>query len=46
MSHNLKIWERISKRRLRDEQYGFMPGRRTADAIFAVRQCLEKREIV
>ena len=44
MSHTMKIWERIIDRRLReettigDEQFGFMPGRGTTDAIFAVRQ--------
>ena len=44
MSHTMKIWERITDRRLReettigDEQFGFMPGRGTTDAIFAVRQ--------
>ena len=39
----LKIWESINERRLyRDEQYGFMPGRGTADAIFVVRQRMEK----
>ena len=48
MSHSMKIWERIIDRRLRekttigDEKFGFMPGRRTTDAIFAVRQLMEK----
>ena len=48
MSHTTKIWERIIDRRLReettigDEQFGFMPGRGTTDAIFAVRQLMEK----
>ena len=48
MSHNMKILERIIERRRReettigDEQVGFMPGRGTADAIFAVRQLMEK----
>ena len=46
MSHTMKIWERIIDRRLReettigDEQFGFMPGRGTTDAIFAVRQLM------
>ena len=46
MSHTTKIWERIIDRRLReetiigDEQFGFMPGRGTTDAIFAVRQLI------
>ena len=48
MSHTMKIWERIIDRRLReettigDEPFGFMPGRGTTDAIFAVRQLMEK----
>ena len=48
MSHTMKIWERIIDRRLReettigDEQFGFRPGRGTTDAIFAVRQLMEK----
>ena len=48
MSHTMKIWERIIDRRLREEtpigdvQFGFMPGRGTTDAIFTVRQLVEK----
>ena len=48
MSHTMKILERIIDRRLRDEttigdeQFGFMPGRGTTNAIFAVRQLMEK----
>ena len=48
MSHTMKIYERILERRVRgetlvgDEQFGFMPGRSTTDAIFALRQMLEK----
>ena len=50
MSHtiSMKIWEKIIDRRLReettigDEQFGFMPGRGRTDAIFAVRQFMEK----
>ena len=48
MSHTMKIWERIIDRRLReettigDEQFGFMPGRGTTYAIFAVRKRIEK----
>ena len=44
----MKILERIIERRLRqetsigDEQVGFMPGMETTDAIFAVRQLMEK----
>ena len=48
ISHTMKIWERIIDRRLReethigDEQSGCMPCRATTDAIFAVRQLMEK----
>ena len=48
MSYTMKIWERIIDRRLREEttigdtQFGFMPGRGTTDAMFAVRQLMEK----
>ena len=44
----MKIYERILDRRVRgetlkgDEQFGFMPGRSTTDAMFALRQLLEK----
>ena len=34
--------EKTNERRLRDEHSRFMSGRRTADAIFAVRQRMEK----
>jgi hypothetical protein len=46
--HTMKVWERIIERRLRaetsisEEQFGFMPGRSTTDALFALRQLLEK----
>ena len=48
ISHTMKIWEKIIERRLREEttigdaQFGFMPGRGTVDAIFALRQMMEK----
>ncbi|KAI5746693.1 hypothetical protein M8J77_006372 [Diaphorina citri] len=48
MSHTMKLYERIIDKRLRKEtcisdgQFGFMPGRSTMDAIFAIRQLLEK----
>ena len=48
MSHTMKMWERVIEKRLReevtisDEQFGFMPGRNTTDAIFAPRQLMEK----
>ena len=47
MSHSLKIWERVVANRLRgtvtmsDQQFGFMPGSSTTDAIFALRQLME-----
>ena len=48
MSHTMKVWERILEARLRDrveiskQQYGFMPGKETTDAMFAVRILMEK----
>ena len=48
MSHTMKIWERINKARLRDiveiskQQYGFMPGKGTADALFTLRMLMEE----
>ena len=48
ISYTMKIWERVIDRRLREEttigeeQFGFMPGRGTIDAIFAARQVIEK----
>jgi hypothetical protein len=48
MSHALKLWERVVETRLRNEvriaeqQFGFMPGRSTTDAIFGLRMLLEK----
>ena len=48
MSHTMKIWERIIETRLRDrveirkQQYGFMPGKETTDAMFALRMLMEK----
>ncbi len=47
-SHTLKIWECIIDQRLRyiikisDHQFGFMLGRSTTDAIYALRQLIEK----
>ena len=48
MSHTMKVWERIIETRLRDrveiskQQYGFMPGKKTTDAMFALRMLIEK----
>ena len=48
MSHIMKLWERIIEARMRKEvtiaeqQFGFMPGRSTTDAIFCLRMLLEK----
>ena len=48
MSHTMKIWERIINNRIRrevnisEEQFGFMPGKSTTDAIFALRRVIEK----
>ena len=47
-SHTMKIWEKVVEARLRrdieigEQQYGFMPGRSTTDAIFALRILEEK----
>ena len=52
MSHTMKIWERIIDQRLRgeveisSEQFGFMPNRSTTDAVYALRQMMERyREV-
>ena len=48
MSHTMKIWERIIEGRLRDrveiskQQYGFMPGKETTNAMFALRMLMEE----
>ena len=48
ISHIMKVWERIIESRLRDrveiskQQYGFMPGNGTTDAMFALRMLMEK----
>ena len=48
MSHIIKVWERIIEGRLRNrveiskQQYGFMPGKGTTDAMFALRMLMEK----
>ena len=51
LEHGIKVVERMLKKRLRtavniDEmQMGFMPGKSTVDAIFSVRQVMEKYEL-
>ena len=48
MSHTMKLWERVIKHRLRKEthisknQFDFMPGRSTTEAIYLVRNLMEK----
>ena len=48
ISHTMKVWEIIIETRLRyrveisKQQYGFMPGKGTTDAMFALRMLMEK----
>ncbi|AQL05851.1 Retrovirus-related Pol polyprotein LINE-1 [Zea mays] len=48
MSHTMKLWERVIEHRLRkmtsvtQNQFGFMPGRSTMEAIFILRQLKER----
>ena len=48
MSHTMKVWEIIIEGRLSDrvetskQQYGFMPGKGTTNAMFALRMLMEK----
>jgi hypothetical protein len=48
MSHTIKLWERIIEHRLRgvtnviENQFSFMPERSTMEAIFLIRQLIEK----
>jgi hypothetical protein len=48
MSHTIKLWERIIEHCLRgvtnvtENQFGFMPGRSTMDAIYLIRQFMER----
>jgi hypothetical protein len=48
MSHTMKLWERVIEHRLRGmmhitmNQLGFMPGRSTMEAIFLIRQVMER----
>ena len=48
MSHTMKLWEKVIEKRLRKEttvtenQFEFMPGRSTIEAIHLLRQLIEK----
>ena len=48
MWHIMKVWERVMERRLRDisevseNQFVFMPGRSTMEAIYLLRRVIEK----
>ena len=47
MSHTIKVWERIIEARLKDrveinkQQYGFIPGKGTTDAMFGLGMLME-----
>jgi hypothetical protein len=48
MSHTIKLWERIIEHCLRgvtnvsENQFVFMPGRSTMEAIFLIKQLMER----
>ena len=48
LSHTMKVWERVVEMRVRgvvsisENQFGFMPGRSTTEAIHLVRRLVEK----
>ena len=48
MSHTMKLWKRVIEHRLiaitrvSMNQFGFMPGRSTMEAIFLIRQVMER----
>ena len=48
MSYSMKLWDRVIDSRIRNEvtiveqQFGFMPGKSTTDAIFCLRMLMEK----
>jgi hypothetical protein len=54
MSHTMKLWKRIIEHRLRGvtnvikNQFSFMPGRSTMEAIFLIKQlmkrCMEQKK--
>ncbi|KAL6561231.1 hypothetical protein OROMI_016832 [Orobanche minor] len=47
MSHTMKLWERVIEQKIRkcvkitENQFGFMPGRSTMEAIYLIRQLME-----
>ena len=49
MSHTMKLWEMVIEARIRKEvtiaeqQFGFMPGRSTTDALFCLKSGLKGR---
>ena len=48
MCHTMKLWERVIEQRLSHEitisenQFGFMPGRSTMEAIYLLRRLMER----
>jgi hypothetical protein len=48
MSHTIKLWERVIENPLRgvtnitENQFEFMPGKSTMEAIFLIRQLMER----
>ena len=48
MSYTMKLWEKVIERRLRTEtsisknQFGFVPGRSTTEAIYLIRSLMER----
>ena len=48
MSHTMKLWEKVIERRLRletqitENQFGFMSGRSTIEAIYLIRRLMER----
>ena len=46
LSHTIKLWERVIKRRIKQEmvirenQFDFMPGRSTIEAIYVLRRLM------
>ena len=48
MYHTMKLWERVIEHKLRqnvtisENQFGFMPGRSTTEAIHLLRQLIEQ----